>query len=198
MLIKPISAGNFKKIRHKAENWSPEYRAHLSSLINKLGPNRKVYVAVSGKKVIGFMIYSVSTRRDSTIINVDLTSVDPEHRNQGIATALKLHLAKRNKKATITAEVNPKNMPSVAVNMNLGASAVGHIMTMNPATMLEKAAEKQQRLAVPTGKKQFRALSNIQKEKNIKAHGCPPGKSKVRGYQRKDGIRVAAYCRKVR
>lgn len=196
MQIKTISKANFKKIQHLVENWSPEYRAHLTALVNKLDDeNRRAYVAVLRNKAIGFLLYTISKRRDHVTINVDLTSVDPAHRNKGVATALKLHLASKHKTATITAEVNPRNLASVAVNAGLGATAVGHVMTMNPATMIRRATERQQERIRPVTAKAKRAISNIQKEKRIKEHGCPPGKGKIRGYTRKDGVQVASYCR---
>lgn len=199
MQIKTITKDNFMKILNKVDNWAPEFKGHLHSLVNKLDhQNRKAYVAVDGSKVVGFMLYSLSVRRDNKIINIDLTVVDPQFRNQGIAQALKLNLAAKNKNATITAEVSPSNKASQHVNESLGATSIDKTMTMNPKTMLQKAKEKQAARIVPVTKKQTKAIQNISKEKHIKEHGCPPNKSKIRGYTRKDGIRVAAYCRKKR
>lgn len=197
MKINTISAGNFRRILPRVEDWSPEFRAHLHSLANKLDATHRAYVAVAGRQVIGFMLYSVSKRRNQTTINVDLTSVDPLHRNKGVSTALKLHLAQHHRSATITSEVDPKNMPSVAVNLNLGATAIGHTMTMNPTVMLQRAAERRHVVRPPTRQHQ-KALEKIRKERHIKEHGCPPGKSRVKGYRRKDGVRVATYCRTLR
>jgi L-amino acid N-acyltransferase YncA len=140
MIITHISRDDFKLLIPKFSKWCDKLKKHGQALINNFKENRHILIAKENYKILGFLIYHVSERRNKKIITVELTCVKHKHRSKGIGKKLLASLAGRNNEdiVEIVSEVSKGNVASRAKNLSLGAQEhEGHFI-MNPKTVLLK------------------------------------------------------------